>query len=239
MRLRLYFKLFCFIVIIVGVVLGFDFVFKQYGAHLQQVNVLAKGELGYISKVQIIDLIKPFQKDTWWMLSVKEIETTLRSYPGIKNIKVQKKWPNELLIELTEYKAQAYWNTSKQILLENNEIITPKYLSETLSLPTFNGDPGDIPLIVDRYQKLQDISKAHQRVIKQILYQGNQWKVVLDNEVNVWLGSKNIENKFKQLLENYQNIAIPESQKIESIDMRYQNGFAVRFVKPIENKKID
>ena len=230
MNIRFYLKGIAFIVVMVILLGSVRYLFKESSAHLQKVDIIAKGDLDYISKPQIIDLIKPFQKANWWELSVDELGQALKSYPGIKEIKVQKKWPNQLVVELTEYQAQAYWGSQKEVLLSDGEIIAPKYFSAKFPLPTFLGDQQDAKVIKQNYKTLQQIAQKYGFSIANIAYQGNQWQVVLSINVEISLGSENIENKLNQLLENYKNIKVPKKQKLATVDMRYQSGFAVGFV---------
>ncbi len=237
MKLRLYLKSTCLVLMVVLPLAGVRYIFKESSVHLQKVNILTKGELDYISKPQIINLIKPFQQETWWELRVSEVESALKTYPGIKAIKVQKKWPDQLTLELTEYQPKAYWNSQSQILLENGEIIAPKYFTAKTALPIFSGDEENKAIIADKYQVLAKIARQNRFELMDIKYQGNQWQVGLNTGVKVWLGDVDVENKLSDLLSNYQNIEVPKGQKLMSVDMRYHSGFAVGFAPDgVENR---
>ena len=232
MKLRLYFKSSCFVLIVLALLFSMRHVFKESSAHLQKVAIVTKGELDYISKSQIVNLIKPFQQDTWWELNVDDVVKAIKQYPGIKEIKVQKQWPDQLIAELTEYQPKAYWNSRNEILLEDKEVIAPKYFAATASLPIFYGTQENIATIEDGYERLQKIAIDNGFSISDISYQGNQWQVTLNTQVKVWLGSKLIEQKLLQLLQNYKSIDIPQGQKLATVDMRYHSGFAVGFALP-------
>ncbi|WP_440616249.1 cell division protein FtsQ/DivIB [Cysteiniphilum sp. 6C5] len=229
MKLKLYIKSACFVLIFVGLLLSVRYVFKESSAHLQKVAIVTKGELDYISKPQIIDLIKPFQQDTWWELDVENVTQAIQAYPGIKEIKVQKQWPDQLVVELTEYQPKAYWNSRNEILLEDKEVIAPKYFSGIGNLPVFYGQKDDIDTIEKTYERLQKIAADNGFSIRDISFQGNQWQVTLNTDVRVWLGSSQIEQKLLQLLQNYKSIEIPKGKKLATVDMRYHSGFAVGF----------
>lgn len=229
MKLKLYLKSTCFVLIVVGLLLGVRYVFKESSAHLQKVAIVTKGELDYISKPQIVDLIKPFQQDTWWELNVDDVTQAIKQYPGIKEIKVQKQWSDQLIVELTEYQPKAYWNSRNEILLEDKEVIAPKYFSESMNLPIFYGDKNNIDTIENGYGRLQKVAVGNGFSVRDISFQGNQWQVTLNSDVKVWLGSSRIEQKLLQLLQNYKSIEIPKGQKLATVDMRYHSGFAVGF----------
>lgn len=229
MKLKLYIKSACFVLIVVALLLGVRYMFNESSAHLQKVAIVTKGELDYISKPQIVDLIKPFQQDTWWELDVDDVTQAIKQYPGIKEIKVQKQWPDQLIVKLAEYQPKAYWNAPDQILLEDKEIIVPKYFSGSINLPVFYGEKNNIDTIENGYERLQKVARDNGFSIRNISFQGNQWQVTLNTDVAVWLGSSRIEQKLLQLLQNYKSIEIPKGQKLATIDMRYHSGFAVGF----------
>ena len=229
MKLKLYIKSACFVLIVVALLLGVRYMFNESSAHLQKVAIVTKGELDYISKPQIVDLIKPFQQDTWWELDVDDVTQAIKQYPGIKEIKVQKQWPDQLIVKLAEYQPKAYWNAPDQILLEDKEIIVPKYFSGSINLPVFYGEKNNIDTIENGYERLQKVARDNGFSIRNISFQGNQWQVTLNTDVAVWLGSSRIEQKLLQLLQNYKSIEILKGQKLATIDMRYHSGFAVGF----------
>ncbi|WP_119328408.1 cell division protein FtsQ/DivIB [Cysteiniphilum halobium] len=229
MKLKLYVKSACFALIVLMLLFGVRYVFKESSMHLQKVAIVTKGELDYISKPQIVNLIKPFQQDTWWELDVDDVTDAIKQYPGIKEIKVQKQWPDQLIVELTEYQPKAYWNSLNEILLEDKEVIAPKYFSGSVNLPVFYSTKDNIDTIENGYEHLQKIALGNGFSIRDISFQGNQWQVTLNTDVKVSLGSNRIEQKLLQLLQNYKNIEIPKGQKLASVDMRYHSGFAVGF----------
>lgn len=230
MKLKLYIKSACFILIVLALVFGVRYVFKESSTHLQKVAIVAKGELDYISKPQIVDLIQPFQHDTWWELNVDDVTQAIKQYPGIKEVKVQKQWPDQLNVELTEYQPKAYWKSGNEILLEDKEVIAPKYFAGSTNLPVFYGTKDNISIIEDGYERLQKVAKSTGFSLRDLSFQGNQWQVTLNTGVKVSLGAHRIEQKLLQLLQNYKNIQIPKGQKIATVDMRYHSGFAVGFV---------
>lgn len=229
MKLKFYFRLAYLIVIVLLLIIFVCYVIEKSIVDLRKVSVLTKGELNYISKAQIIEVLKPFQHKVWWEFDVSDIKKAFKKYPGIKEIKVQRRWPDHLIVELTEYQSRAYWKSYDEILLEDGDVIVPKYSAGILDLPVFYGSLENIKRIEECYQSMQKITSSYNYNIMDITYQGGQWEIKFDMGVTVWLGEKEAQNKLMQLLQNYKSIEIPQGQKLISVDMRYHNGFAVGF----------
>ena len=115
----------------------------------------------------------------------------------MREISVQKKWPNQLIIKLVEYKPKAYWNSYDEILLEGNSIVKPKYFNDQLSLPIFYGDVDNLVAIDEMYKKLQTLALSYGINIIDIEYKNDQWKINLDLNFTVWLTTNKAQEKIK------------------------------------------
>ncbi|WP_162902140.1 cell division protein FtsQ/DivIB [Facilibium subflavum] len=204
---------------------------QSNAATLAKVEVQSTQPLMFISQKAVIDMVKPYQKDTWFGLDVKSLSEKLLAYPGIKSVRVTKTWPNKLSITFAQYTPVAYWQNHQQILLDNDEIITPKYFQqkgEKVELPLFDGQEYNKKQMKTMYDALYQITSKHQLQIEQLRYHGNQWSVVLSNKITIMLGSENMMQKLQTLLSHLSEIIVPDHKVISEIDMRYRRGFAVQ-----------
>ena len=224
-------KLWLKVVLIAGIFAMFFwsglYYLQHSGAIVSSVEVKSVGSLHYVSKDALIGIIAPYQRLNWFYIDVHKVARAISAYPGIDQVKVEKYWPNKLVIEINEIKAIAYWETQSQLLLANRQIITPKEFIATESLPIFHGDVDQRQLIMDKYDQLNRLANSKNHVITAVYYQGNQWRIILDNSIEVILGAGDIENKLNRLLNNFSEITLSKGKKIAAVDLRYHTGFAV------------
>lgn len=227
MTKKLWLKVTLIVVMFVLLLCSGLYYLKHSNAVISSVEIKSVGSLHYVSKDALIEIIKPYQRFNWFYIDVHKTAKTISAYPGIDKVKVEKYWPNRLVIEINEIKAIAYWQNQPQLLLSNQEIITPKQFITTEKLPVFHGDIDQKKAIVKQYDKLNSIASSQGFSIIAIYYQSNQWHIILAGGVEIMLGSNDVENKLDMLLKNFSAITIPKGKKIAGIDVRYHTGFAV------------
>ncbi|MBK2126130.1 cell division protein FtsQ/DivIB [Fangia hongkongensis] len=226
------------IIIICILIIGAAATVKWYIANnknaLGNVEIKTEGQLQYITQKDIIELVKPYRKDSWFDIDVTAIQDAIKTYPGVSSVDVSKKWPDSLFIDIHEAKPLAYWQNKNTLLLNDQKIIHPKVIILSKRLPMFYGTLSEAKEINNTYIKLNSIAKSHQLEVLEVDYEGNIWKVLLSNGVKVVLGSDDIYKKLTELLNNFAKIKLPKGKnkqttQIDEIDMRYRSGFAVSF----------
>lgn len=197
---------------------------------LKKVVVITKGEINYISKSYIIDLIESFKLVKYSSINLKNILENINYNLEIHDIRLRKKWPDQMVIELDEYRAKAYWNSYDKLLLGDQKIITLNDFSRPVSLPIFYAT-NNTKMIEYGYKRFSEIAVRNGVKIRDISFEGNQWQVTLitnNGYFIVWLGSKMVEKKLSFLLRNYRNIKILGGNKLLMLDMRYYTGVSLK-----------
>ncbi len=194
---------------------------------ISKVDVVSNDGLVYISKQGLIDNISKVSDKKWFYVDVESIENSLYSIKGVDYTLVKKVWPSTLVIYLFDRKPIAYWNNS-QILLENMDIITPEVFSFNGNLPHIEStDTEGRDYIFETYQDLNDISEKDSLSILKVTYKGNQFKLLLSNDMQVMLGSIKLKSRLKLFLKSYKKVK--DYKSVESFDMRYSDGFTIKY----------
>ncbi|QIV95396.1 FtsQ-type POTRA domain-containing protein [Allofrancisella inopinata] len=199
----------------------------QTDRSISKVDVVSNDGLVYVSRQELINKITNLNNKQWFDLNIEDIEKHLYRMQGVDYILVKKVWPSTLVIYLYNRKPVAYWGNNK-ILLDNMNIIKPAIFNYDQELPYIqSNDENNRHYIYETYQKLNDIAKANSSEIIEIFYQGNQFKLQLLNDQVVILGSRNLNLRLKEYFRNYKRVKDYES--VEYFDMRYANGFAIKY----------
>ncbi len=61
------------------------------------------------------------------------------------------------------------------------------------------------------------------------LSENGAWTIELFDGTSIKFGKSDVEKKFDLFIDIAKNILSNEAEDIESIDLRYDNGFAIRF----------
>ena len=229
MKHRFFFKIFIFVIIMFSICYGIFLYVINFKSRIQHINVVSDCPIYYIPEHDIIEFVN-HSKDNWLFFNVKNIMEQIYSYPGVSAVKVKKIWPSNLNIYISEYQPIAFWNDTKNILLSNRKIIAPYYFNLEIILPIFNTDIQDADILTNKYYKFSRILEKSGYKIVQLSYLGNEWKIVLNNNIVILLGRNNMEKKLFLILKNMSNIRPNRNKKINIIDMRYKSGFSLKTI---------
>jgi cell division protein FtsQ len=189
----------------------------------------------------LIDNLTKISDKEWFDVDAESIESSLYAIKGVDYALVKKVWPSTLVIYLFDRKPIAYWNNNK-ILLENMEIIKPQVFSYNGDLPYIEStDVEGRGYIFEIYQNLNDIVASNSLSILKISYKGNQFKLLLSNDMQVILGSSKLRSRLELFLESYKKVKDYES--VEYFDMRYSDGFTIKYKQeqqfPLTSRTLD
>ena len=138
-------------------------------------------------------------------------------------------WPDSLFIYVTEHEPVALWGSNS--LISNNAVIfSPPQDSFPPGLPFLNGPKGSEQAVLEKFEFLKtELAQRDIEVDTLALTERRAWQFRLAEGPLVLLGRKDVEDRF----ERFFHYAIPyHADKLlqaQSIDMRYTNGFAIKW----------
>jgi cell division protein FtsQ len=225
--IRLFKKLLILFLIFLVILVTVIYIVSKSDKTISKVDVVSNDGLAYISKQGLIDNISKVSDKGWLDVDVDGIESSLYAIKGVDYTLVKKVWPSTLIIYLLDRKPIAYWNND-QILLENMEIITPEVFGYNVDLPYMEStDVDGRDYIFETYQNLNDIAKNDSLSILKVTYKGNQFSLLLSNDMQVILGSSKLQSRLKLFLNSYKKVK--DYKSVDYFDMRYSDGFTVKY----------
>lgn len=204
------------------------FIVSKTDKTISKVDVVSNDGLVYISKQDLIDKVGQISRNKeWFDIDTQDIEKYLYSVKGVDYTLVKKVWPSTLVIYMYDHDPIAYWNNNK-ILLDNMKIIKPAVFSYDGDLPHIvSVDNVNKDYIYQTYHELNSIAKKNGIEIIKIFYKGNQFNLLLDNDMKVMLGSSELQSRLELFFDSYKKVKNYKSVKY--FDMRYSDGFAVKY----------
>ncbi|BAP56833.1 cell division protein FtsQ [Thioploca ingrica] len=159
-------------------------------------------------------------------LDVAAVRRVLLSIPWIQDVRIYRRWPDTLLIQIQEREAVAYWHDKTTVDSKGHLIVDPKgHLfvvpprwnkkgeirnKEGSYLPRFKGPSGSAKLILERYYPLKKIIQLAGLKIKEFGCDSRQaWYMVLNQGFHLQLGRGNSEQRVQRFLQVYQRIITP------------------------------
>jgi cell division protein FtsQ len=171
-------------------------------------------------------------------VSVAEIQAHAEAMPWVNQASVRRIWPARLQIHIVEQQPFAYWG-DQSLLNSQGDVFTPVVQTPGLQLPLFSGPEGHANLVLVNYKRMGDMVKGLGLVIVE-LHQDTRraWHLKLSNGMAVELGRNDPVMRLARFISVYPTILVARTAAvIEQVDLRYSNGFAIRWTKPVSDEE--
>ena len=188
-----------------------------------------KGEYENVNKSQV-DLIKnKYIKKNFFAVNLEETREAFKKLPWIRDVSIRRDWNKfGLLVEIESHKPIARWS-SRGLVNSYGEIFHAAYED---NLPLFVGPDEFVEEMSVKYYQINKILEKELMQIGTISLSNRlSWEIYTNNNMRFFLGKENGNNivkKLNVLIENYQFILSESKSRIEYVDLRYKDGFAVK-----------
>lgn len=192
-------------------------------------SVMVEGDFKYISKQRAMDLITAEIHDEFLQLDLMAIKAALENEPWIEQAALARRWPDALEVKITEQKPIARWG-EEGFLSQRGEIIRVGAQEELNDLPLLQGSEVDANKVLQQYQDLSQLLRSRGLdVIALTCDSKKSWRLTLNNNVEIAIGRYQVMEKIRRFVTVYDQHLQPVWQNVESIDVRYTNGVAVKW----------
>ena len=173
-------------------------------------------------------------KGNFFTTNLDAVRQAFETVPWVRRATVRREWPDQLIVSLEEYEALGTWGEDGKLLSTKGESFTANLAEaeEDHVLPEFEGPDGSEKEVLSRYDELRTWFAPLKLVPLSLSLSGRYaWTVKLDNGMSVALGREQTSTTLKERVDRLIGIypqLVEHLQNIETIDMRYQNGLALR-----------
>lgn len=212
-----------------------------------QVEAVAQGTLRHISSSTVRATALPRIKGNFFTVRLDGVRAAFEAVPWVRKATVRRAWPNGLVVTVEEHQPLGTWGEDGRLLSAAGDIFTANLAEaeEDGELPAFSGPLGSEREVVMRYRDFENwFATVKLRPQKVSLSGRYAWSVKLSNGMTVELGREQSKETLKarvdRLVSVYPQLLARLQDRIESVDMRYPNGLALRaqgLNLKLENKK--
>ena len=208
----------------------------QNPQNLTITSVEVKGDLNILDKEQLQPVIEPFTKTNLYLLDEKALETAIENNPWVHSASMTKIWPDRLVVKIFEQQPVAFWG-NKEMLAENGEIIKA----------SLEKKQGVLPLLYSPNDKGRNMATGFLKIrkwmenfpLKMVEFKEDtrgSWQIKLDNGITLKIGREHQEKRLRRFMVGYDQSLKNVITNVKTVDLRYTNGFAVKWKKERSGK---
>ena len=163
------------------------------------------------------------------------VRAAFEAVPWVRKAMVRREWPDRLVVKIEEHKALGTWGEDGKLLSQKGDVFTANLAEaeDDGDLLEFDGPPGSEKQVVARLalfrQWFAPIKLEPESLVLSNRY---AWTVRLDNGMTVELGRDQgdavLKERVARLVAVYPQLLERLQGKIESVDLRYPNGMALK-----------
>lgn len=199
-------------------------------------RVAVTGALLHTDRNLLVERVKPYLHDQGFMtVDLDAIRADLKQLPWIDDVSIQRRWPDQLVIEVAEQEAIARWGKDG-LLNRRGEVFRPyssaesrnKALGDVSQLPLLYGPDNLSSEVVERYAQMRELLSEQKLLLSDLgSDERGSWSATLQSGVVLRLGTGDILKKMRSFSRVYQAELSAQMERIAYIDLRYGNGLAV------------
>lgn len=195
-------------------------------------HVMIEGEIGHVSEQDVLAAVNSYISESLLLVDMQRIKQELEHMPWIRTVTIRREWPDTMVLNVTEEKAIARWG-GKQLLNQDGRIFSPDNIIGLEQLAILSGPPGSEQNVMEQYQLFNQLLYQRGLKIAELnLSDRGAWNLILANGVEIHVGKSDVMARMRRLVAIIDPLFIEQMPAIESMDLRYESGIAVKNKSP-------
>lgn len=200
-----------------------------------RIEPAADAQLKYVNQSTVKATAVPRIRGNFFTADLDKVRLAFEAVPWVRKAAVRREWPNQLIVTLEEHEPLGIWGENGRLLSVKGELFTANLAEaeEDGQLPEFAGPSGSEKEVLARYNQFRDWFKAIE-LTPETVHLSNRyaWTVRLNNGMSVELGREQSPSTLKERVDRligvYPELTARLQDTVESVDLRYPNGLALK-----------
>jgi len=195
-------------------------------------TVTLSGDFQRVSPLKVEAALGKLDGVGFLSADLESLRERVAELPWVDEVRLQRRWPGELLIVISEQVPAARWRDSG-LLNVRGELFLADTRHEYAELPALSGPDGSEAVVARRYLDMRGLlAEAGQRLMGVSLDERGAWLLTLGNGMEVRLGRQQSELRFDRFVRIVLPIIASAATGAGYVDMRYSRGFAIAWKQP-------
>lgn len=192
-------------------------------------RLVVEGEFIKVTQDQVKQSVLPHLADGFFGCDVAAVRDAVHALPWVDWVDVERQWPGAVRIRVIEQQPIARWGEGGLINVRG-ELFTPARSTYPKGLPQLVGPTHSYGQVAAQYEQLARLLvMVNLHVVELQLDERRAWTAVLDNGLQLLLGRHTDRARLQRFIRVYPKSLAMRVHHVAQIDLRYPNGFAVRW----------
>jgi cell division protein FtsQ len=190
-------------------------------------KLVVEGTFQRVTPIQVEEAVATDLTRGFLSLDLEEVRDHVRGLDWVDEVSVGRAWPDTLIVRVTEHRAAARWGDNG-LLNVRGELFTARSQHALPELPSLSGPPGSEHEVATRYLAVRGrLAEANLALESLSMDERGAWLVLLAGGQEIRLGRRDIDERLLRFFEVVAPALAAELPRVQYIDLRYSNGFAV------------
>jgi len=197
-------------------------------------QLTVQGEFRHVSMEEIRTAVLPRLGKGFFALNLDSVQQAVAALPWVESVEARKRWPDTLQLRVIERRPFARWNRKQLISRQGKVFDAPIGAADAATLPDLEGPDDRLAEVVSFYA---DVRKAfagtHLSIDGVALTARGSWSVTTAGGARIVIGDRDLAGtRLRRFLDVYPQLMAGHDEGFVYADLRYTNGFAVRWPQP-------
>ena len=193
-----------------------------------------QGSLRHVNEDQVKRVTSRGVRGNFFTVDLDAVREAFEKLPWVATARVTRRWPDLLVVELTEHQPLAHWN-GKDLLSDQGIVFNA---TVDAPLPRLNGMQGTGLVMLEAYRRFGRTLESKGMRIAELTYSPRRaWRIRTDSGLEIALGRTEPDARLERFAALYQKVSEKLGAPPGYADLRYADGFAVRPVRALESGK--
>lgn len=188
-------------------------------------EVRVGGASAHVTHAQVEAIVQRELRGNFFTLDLAGARAAFEKLPWVRRVNVRRHWPDRLEVALEEHVPLARW-AGTALVNTHGEVFEAAHDGK---LPVFSGPEGSAKEITIQYGYFRrSLAAIGQTPVQVQISPRRAWRLQLESGLTLELGRESVEARLARFVAVYERTLARLGRRLDYVDLRYANGFAVR-----------
>lgn len=193
-------------------------------------QLAVQAEFNHVSADDIRAAVRPRLGKGFFALDLDAVQKAVAALPWVESVEARKRWPDTLQLRVYERQPFAHWN-DRQLISRQGLVFDVPESADAGALPRLSGPDARLAEVVSFYAEVRKAFAGTRLSVDGVaLTERGSWSISMADGAQIVIGDREqAGRRLRRFLDVYPQLMAGHDEGFAHADLRYTNGFAVRW----------